>query len=763
MAENFERRNARFKHGGGQSVQASRKAYIAEDQAGPWNDGAEEDGPWNDYADVPQERTWAEFGRDAIGDVIPDEILAAGGSALGYGSYDDNMKTVEANRRKYDRPGDDRSLAERRQGYALNALQIPTFGMGDQLVAAVGSAPVIGNGRSYDENLKDVQAKHQRYRDLENDWSFGNLASGASGVIAGTPIFNGLYKGATTGLRAARSVPSVLQGAPRWAGAPTTTMGRIAEDAAAFGLIGGGAGEIAHTAQAPSGMAAEEAGSFLPRLAMNTAFGAVAGAAAPAVTRGGQTLLNFMFRDPANKAARYLAEKFVQSGKSIDDFAAEMETAAKTGKPIAPVDIAPQQVRDAGTASARMPGEGRDRAVKFLQERQEAQGSRTAEDLQRGFGKATGSFFKTAEQLSAERAAAAKPHYDEAFASAKPVISKKIVELTNRPSGKEAINRGLKMAQDEGVDLSELVTRDAAGNITGYTTKALHYGKMALDDMIDAAKRGGNGQAARNLSMLKNEWLAEMDAVNPAYARARQIYAGHSANMNALESGRAATKLHPDQIEGELVGLSESEREFYRQGFTQKIIEDIDNAPDKGNVVNRIFGTKAKRDRLLKIMGPDKYKEISDRFGLEKQMYDTYADVNVGSATAQRTAAQEDLQTGINGLSPEAAMGIGKSIATGNIRHFLDAVGWTQFQYILQGIGQRTRAKVVQMLFSTDPAEVKAGLELIKKHYGAAQRFQGMQQGVGAAAAANDQARNTVGGTAVGGASAAGGAASGLF
>lgn len=765
MADNFERRNSRFKHGGGQAVQASRKAYIAEDQAGPWNDPSSEDGPWNDYAEVPPERTWSEFGRDTIGGILPDELLAAGGSVLGQGSYDDNMKTVEKNRKRYDRPGDDRDLSERRQGYTLNALDNMLLGYGDEAVAAGGS--LFGKD-SYEKNLKDVEAKHQRYRDLEDDWSAGNILSGGAGFVAGTPAFNAIYKGAG----------KVVRGL---AGAPTGAITRGLQEAATLGLTGGVAGEVAHTghstgnlgtrfaslgadaAGAPAATFMEGLANAAPRMAINTGLGAVAGAAAPAITRGGQTLFNFMFRNPADKAARYLAEKFVQSGKNIDDFAAEIEAAAKSGKPIAAVDIAPQQVRDAGTAAARMPGEGRDRAAKFLQERQEGQGARTAEDLQKGFGKATGSYFKTAEQISAERAEQAKPHYDRAFSSPKPVESAKIVELTNRPSGKEALNRGLKMAQDEGIDLSELVIRDAQGNITGYTTKALHYGKMALDDMIDAAKRGGNNQAARNLSILKKEWLSEMDRVNPDYAKARQIYSGHSSHMNALESGRAATKLHPDQIESELAGLSEAEREFYKQGFTQKIIEDIDNAPDKGNVVNRIFGTRSKRDRLLKIMGPEKYKELADRLNLEKQMYDTYADVNVGSATAQRTAAQGDLQTGINGLSPEAAMGIGKSLATGNIRHFLDAVGWTQFQYILQGIGQRSRAQVVKMLFSTDPAEVKAGLELIKKHYGAAQRFQNVQQGVGAAASANDKARATVGGAAVGGASAAGGVATGLF
>ena len=659
---------------------------------------------------------------------------------------------------------DDRDQNERYQGYILNGLDNALFGYGDEAVAAGGA--LMGQG-DYSKNLKDIEAKHQRYRDLEDDWSAGNLASGAAGFVAGTPAFTGLYKGAG----------KIVKGLT---GTPTGAAGKFAQEVAALGLTGGAAGEITHTGRAqgsvgsrvaslgadamgaPAATFMEGLSNAAPRLAMNVGLGAVAGAAAPAATRGGQVLFNFMFRDPANKAARYLAEKFVQSGKTVDEFAAEMEAAAKSGKPIAPVDIAPQQVRDAGTAAARMPGEGRDKATKFLQERHEAQGERLQKDFQSALGGEPGSFVKTVEQINAQRAAEAAPHYERAFANKAPVSSKKLFELTNRPSGKEALQRGLKMAQDEGIDLSELVIRDANGNITGYTTKALHYGKMALDDMIESARRQGNDMAASNLTKLKKDWLSEMDAINPDYATARKIYAGHSASRNALEAGRKAVGYHPDQIESELSALSEHEQELYKLGFSQRIIEDIENTPDKANAVGRIFGNKMKRDRLMKILGPDKYREIAERFGLESKMFETYGDIYRNSTTAQKLAAQEDLNTGIAGLSPEAALGIGRSMATGNIRHFLDAVGWTQFQYILQGIGQRTRAQVVKMLFSNDPAEVKAGLEMIKKHYGAAERFQNMQQNVGAAAAAQDQARKTVGGGTLAGAQTAGGMAAGL-
>lgn len=666
---------------------------------------------------------------------------------------------------------DDRDWNEQAQGYILNGLDNALFGFGDEAVAAGGAL----FGQDYDKALADVEKKHERYRDMEDDWSRGNIISGGAGFVAGTPLFTGLYKGAQgaiRGVRAALGAPTARVAAeaagkvaPKGvagvvAAAPTSKTGQLLETVGALGITGGAAGEVTASGHATGGIGQRAAviGDDMGRLAVNTVLGTAIGVAGPAVTKGGQKLLN-MFRKPEDKAARYLAEKFLASGKSIDEFADDFFGAAKSGKPVAPIDVAPTSVKDAGTAAARMPGSGRDRAQEFLKTRQEGMGSRVADDMQEALGKPPGSFVQSTDEIAARRAAEAKPHYDKAFAGNKPVTGPKVVEITNRPSGKQAINQGLKMAQDEGIPMSDLVITDAKGNVIGYTMKAMHYGKMALDDMIDSAVRSGNNQAARNLTTLKNQWVGEMDRLSPSYAQGRQIYAGHAANQRAMEAGRMGTKAHPDQVAKDLSGMSKSEQEFYRQGFTQKIIEDIDNAPDKGNAVNRIFGTKIKRDRMKQVLGEEKYNELAKRYELETKMYETYGDVNVGSPTAQRTAAQNDLNEGIAALSPEAASGLGRSMASGSITPLLNAIGWTRFQGMLNGIGERTRAEIVRLLFSTDPAEVRAGINLLNKHYVAAQKFQKMQQNIGAAGAGNENTRTYGGGAVVQGTQAAGQAA----
>lgn len=697
-------------------------------------------------ASAPKERSWGEWYADNFEDIAPQEVAAGLRTLAGRGGYEENRRDLERRRRAQLQPGDNRSLDEQRAGYAMNLYNNLTLGWGPEVLAGAKTA---WKGGDYDQNLKEAQQVKDRYSQREDDFSPGNILSGGAGfVLSGGPLTK-LYQGAVSGIRgvraglgaetAAQAAQAAGKAAPAGiagsiAAAPTTKTGRVLENVGALGLTGAAAGELAPSGQLnPDGL--------LGRVTFNATLGAGAGVAGTAATAAGQRLAAII-RDPRDKAARYLAQKFYDSGKNIDDFAEEYFGAAASGKPIAPVDVAPQSVRDAGTAAARMPGSGRDRAMEFIEGRQQAMGERLADDMERALGKPPGSFVQTADEIAAARSKEAKPYYDKAFDGNKPVNSPKVVELTNRPSGKEAINKGLKMAQDEGIPLEELVVRDANGNVIGYTMKAMHYGKMALDDMIDSAVRSGNNQAARNLTTLKNQWLDEMDRISPDYAQGRKIFAGHSANSRALEAGRKAVNSHPDQIKKEMAGMSQSEQEFYRQGYSQRVVEAIENAPDKGNMVNKIFGTSAKRERMRAVLGDEKYNELAQRYGLESKMYQTYYDVRGNSATAQRTAAQNDLNDGIATLSPEAAVGLGQAVKQGSIMPLLNALGWQRFTAALNAIGERTRGEIVKLLFSTDPNEVRAGIKLLNREYAIVQQQAASRQGVAAAAAGSDQARD---------------------
>ena len=636
---------------------------------------------------------------------------------------------------------DNRDDNEKAQGYIGNFIQGGLGPLGDHLLAAGGvvsdqigyTKPLSKKGIAddYQRRLEEVRAKHERYRKLENDWSVGNIASGALGMAASLPMWGavaGKVGSATSKVfNPSGPIGRGLKGALDLGLTSAAVMapGHAADQAAAVNGPDPNLEDLISGRAQPKPTVMQGVRNAVGETAMDAVLGTGLGVATPAANRVLQRGFQ-MLRNPANKAARAIAERMLTSGKSAAELEADVAAAAKGGKPVAMVDVAPEDVRSVGTASGRMPG-GKDRAVPALNERQAGQSERIGNDVADAAG-SRDSFYKTMDQLSKERAEAARPLYEKAF-SQEPISSPKIVEITNRPSGKQAINAGLKLAQDEGIPLEELVVRDSAGNITGYTTKALHYAKMGLDDMIEAAKRSGDNSAARAYTIMKNDLLSEMDRLNPHYAEARQIYSGHSAHSNALEAGREASRknLHPDQIASEMADMSQSEQEFYRKGFMQHQLEIVENSPNSANAALRITGKSSQRARLKQILGPH-YDEFMQKMELESKMNRTYVDVTKGSQTAERLAEQHELDTAFQMMEPGWGEALSECFRKGSIGPLLHKFGGDAIYNLTQGMTRQARGEVVRMMYSTDPAEVRAAIKLIGKEMTRAEQMQQLQR-----------------------------------
>lgn len=631
----------------------------------------------------------------------------------------------------------DANRDERSAAQGLNVIDTATFGFGDEVVGGLTYLDRLARTGSTKEANKAYDEEVKYARDLKKRWradpnaTAGDYASYGLGLVAGAPASVPLFRG---GQIAARLFT---------AGKPAATMvGRGLQAAMALGLTGAGASEAYQFGEAEGGLdkrleAIGAGGMEVPLV------GAGLGIAAGGLGAGGSRVIQRVaqgFRSGENQAARYLAEKLLGAGQTVDDLAAAHGAAAKTGKPVTLGDVGPQGIKDAGAAAARTPGPGRETAQKLLVPRQEGQVQRVSTDVGDAVGGKPGSFTQTVDEISAQRSAEAKPLYDKAMHS-KPLVSPKIVEVTNRPSGKAAMDRGLKIARDEGIPENELVSRDANGNVTGYTTKALHYMKMGLDDMIESAQRSGDNAASRAFTIMKNELLGEMDRLNPAYAQARKVFAGHAANQRALEAGRKATNAHPDAIRSEMAGMSEAERDMYRRGFAQKTIEEVERTPDAGNAARRIMGNTAKRERIRAVLGDEEFAKLQERLGVEDAMYGSYKNTNAGAQTAERVAAQNDMEEFFAGQTPEVAEGVAQVMRTGLISTLIHRIGYTGVASLLRGISQRARGHIARMLFSERPEDVRAALQTIAKEYAAAQRFTAAQDATIAGLTANDKAR----------------------
>ena len=681
-----ERRNAHFKHGG------HRRDRIA---------------------------------REGMSDAEMDAMTGGSGDTL----TDEEFDALDA---QYG-PPDDRSEDEKNAGAAINVFDTITPSWGDEIVAGamtpLAYLGLRGDSKGYDDEVARARKIQKRYSEHEPWNSTRNVASTAAGILGGVAPAGKVFGWGVGGVQR-------LMGGPG-----KSLLGRAAQAAGGLGLTGAAYSELAQTGEPEDFQgridALKEGGAMVPL--MGAALGITAGGLGTVGVKGAQRLWQG-FRGAEDKAARYLAEKLLGANQTVDDLAAAHAKAAQTGKPVALADVGPQGIKDAAGAAGRTPGPGRETAQQTILPRQEGQVQRVSDDVAGAVGGKPGSFTQTVEEISAQRAKEAAPLYQKAM-HAKPLVSPKIVEVTGRPSGKAAMDRGLKIARDEGIPESELVVRDAAGNITGYTTKALHYMKMGLDDMIESAQRSGDNAAGRALTILKNELLGEVDRLNPAYAQARKVFAGHAANQRALESGRKAINYHPDQIRSEMAGMSQSEQEMYRRGFAQRIIEDVEKSPDAGNAARRIFGNTAKRERMRAVLGDEQYNQLAERLGVEDAMYRTYQRTNVGSETAERMAAQGDIDAFLVEQTPQLSTGFAQSLMTGTIRPLVQSIGMGGIANMLRGLSTRARGHIAKMLFSSNPDEVQAALKMIAKEYANAKRFQQGQNAAISQMAAQEKAR----------------------
>jgi len=629
--------------------------------------------------------------------------------------------------------------ADRVAGDIQHIPDVALLGYGPEALAATntGISRLVGGDRKYADELANNERIKKKYNENVSFWDPVNLATGGVGLAVGGGPAKVLMKG--SGLLS-QGVRSLVGLAPK----ATSRVGKFVQGGTDLAVAGGVGGGVYESSEAP-GSLIEKLASVRPSVA-----GAVLGPALGLAGTGGIKLAQAGIDAVApysKQAARYIAERL---GKMTpEEFLAAHTEAAAGGKPVVLGDVGPKGVQDAAAVAAREPGQGREIAQKVLGERQQGQVQRVGEDVGAAAGGTPGSFAQTVDEISAQRQAAAKPLYEQAFAGNKPVVSPKIIEITNRPSGKAALQRGLKIAADEGIPESELVIRDAQGNVVGYSAKALHYCKLALDDMTEAAMRSGDNSAARAFTIMKRELLGEMDAQIPAYAKARQAFAGHSANKNALEKGRQAVNAHPDQIRAEMADMSESEVAFYRKGYAQRVIEHVEASPDKGNAANRIFGNTAKRERLRAVLGDEEFAKLGKRLGVEQQMYSTFASANVGSNTAERLAQSRDMEESALG---EYAPALVETGLTGNISLLIKRLGMGKIANMLRQINQGRREEIAKMLFSNEPARVKEAVAAIKAEYAliqsrSAAREMGQAIGSTEAGQVNRGIKETIGST----------------
>ena len=386
----------------------------------------------------------------------------------------------------------------------------------------------------------------------------------------------------------------------------------------------------------------------------------------------------------ANQQARELIKEALENdATTVEEAVLYVLNKNTTGKPYTLADLGPnsQALLDAVNV---LPGSGKKTAQQFLKARDSGILTRLSTDLQEAFGSRAG-FFSEFKALQNARSATGNKLYERAYRN-NVRITGNLQELFKRPSMQAALQRAMKIAEEEGVNLPK-ISFAANGRILGpkgttvraLPTRLLHYVKRGLDDEVFVGKSPTSGAGKDLVNAAKGTraaFLEILDDQNPSYKIARNYWSGKSAVMDSMQTGRDFLRADVDELADLLGGMSGSEMEGFRLGAMQGILNEMERGAER-TAVQRLVRSP-QREKLLRLTFPQTAAgaKSADKFmnnlADEIVMRETSKGVLSGSQTIMRgevvssikDAAATNPITGLTDLVSRAISQDFKTIAT---------------------------------------------------------------------------------------------------
>ena len=272
---------------------------------------------------------------------------------------------------------------------------------------------------------------------------------------------------------------------------------------------------------------------------------------------------------------------------------------------------------------------------------------------------------------------------DRASGAPGAVWNPRIDRMLKLPIVRQGIQKGITMEMQEAAaefrapQLSEyaIVGQDANGEyVVGKVPnmKLLSVAKEGLDGIVESLRDPITGILKKEgvaVDKVRRALLAEMDAINPDYAVARQAWAGKTASFKALDWGRKIFGKQPEDIAAEFDEMTESEKEFARLGVADIVRERVLKTAMNGDEAKHIVNSAWARQQLRPMFASEKaYKDFVDSVTHEGNMFETRRKAVGGSETAERALrAEEEAHTdaglALRGASAGAKLASGQMIA----------------------------------------------------------------------------------------------------
>lgn len=435
-------------------------------------------------------------------------------------------------------------------------------------------------------------------------------------------------------------------------------------------------------------------------------------------------------KSPQDVATGRLGDLVSQTGKTPDELAAQYK---KLGPAAQFMDVNPLMTAEAEriVTSGGKPGLDIEAG---LRERALGRGERLGQAVNRGLKPDEFSDMETKVVQTLSKNA------DEAYTAVRKNIpyiwSQDLRDMLSRPTIREALGTAMKNAADEGRPFgiirkdgkfARAEDFDTGDGIQAFSFDALQDVKRTLDDIINSESNQLTGKLTnrgRIVNNLKKDLIEAAEKSDPKglWRAAREQYAGDADVINALRAGRDILKDEPYQIAKGMKDMSFSEKDAFRTGAAQSIMNAIKSTPDTGDAARRITGNQLLRERLRPMFDKEReYREFISQFGREGQLLSTERRIAQGSPTARRMALQK------NGMD-ERLVDVAASARQGMIP-FLGST-YTHARDWASGISPDVNASLAQMLMSRDPRQIAKMTQAFKDAPGLVDAMKRRQAGL---------------------------------
>lgn len=577
------------------------------------------------------------------------------------------------------------------------------------------------------------------------------------GLIEGVPILGPLVKGSME--RAVAGVGSLVRGTPyseelqrvqdfskrtQEAHPVAETAGEVASGIGSMGVAGGtatGARMLGLTGDTLPGIIARSAASSALINAGDAAVrgdnpvtgavvGGATGVAAPVVGRlaaaAARPVVNVArgVMNPADEASRRLAtaiDRDIQSGTaglSPQDFVA----ARNAGTPVNLMDVGGETTRAVARSAANTSPEGRDVLNRAINQRFETQGDRLINWLNSTFHYPNAE----AQQEALDQVAKTtnKPAYMKAYREgAQGLWSPELERLAGSDAVSKAMQTAAKNAKDEAIvsgygAMNPRITFTQDGRMqftkgpSGVPTYPdLQFWDLTRRELSDAAIKAGPGTTeARRYQTFAKALNAELDKLVPSYATARAGAARFFGAQDALEAGQQSvtSRMNNREMRSNLQKMSPQERQLFQDGFVDRFVQSIREAPDRRSVLNQIAASPAARERLSIALGTQRANELEAMLRVEGIM-----DLARPALQGNSTTARQLVELGLAG---GADLYQGGGSFTADPQALMNAAlvyGAARGQRV---IDERVAQQVARLLTSNDIHQLNRGIRLLGRN-----------------------------------------------